>query len=971
MTSSELLGLDDQQSASTFPTSRSLLLPQPLHSNDSDNASLLSSASAAPSIIDPDSPQIEEIVRELVGCLRGSSESAQRIAIFKLYSNIDNPRIASLYVQSGGLDAIHSILLSDNPPNTVAYALSLMSKLVDQGLAWTVPDEAIIDKLIDIFATETQFNLLRASLTALVSMIACYSKDPKYALFHGSAGNMRLLKYIEKYPGFLHSLVGKLSFAENQVVLSAMTLINLAVRDILGQVADDKDLSEDEHKAMETWPRLMRMLQTTGVVHRVFELMLEPAGSRGPDLSQQLMQFQLLMMQVMHRWQKRVIDIEHRHHHREALETLFGIAKKQIAAVQDVETLSDQYIWRKMGVRYVDDPVKDFEQAGWLGVIDLMSTIETDPMLFARILHSQWALPNEERQCPIVQASVMVSQILCDLFGITDYDHNARTQQMAAGGAQANDRLEPLLLRWSSLHSGGLLAFVRIWGDSKSRMPVKLGIAESERVHDFKIVAELVRVMFRFVRRQLDKNPKLDVKSYMSSIPYRALRRIQMEYIESDQTGRFLFDSSELLLLKRQVAVEVFDYVAKQRVDCLTEGSWFAVPEVSESASTITKSMFNGAAAASKSFLNMNTKRGGAETSDGVSVFSKSSNGSSNAGSSSNTITAAESSGKPRRYSYRFIKLSSSRNQLRWGDFDRKPAAGVRQEPGLDELPNELDLSSVSRIVVSDNVKVTSFSLNDLMELPPLQVIEPGTTSRKHSASSNSSSGSNKQDSKPASGSQSTSPPQNRTVSGTTSVQSNLLAALSGGKDKYSFKISLYASDRSAGSKESLLLQITSPSLDIAAEWYDGLNILLRRNGFAKILQPSVQSITWQSASAVGMSPASSTSSSRYSTYQFDGRESTSSSATTASSTPRPATATAARASGGGRSKYYTISGEQITKAAPEAILLAHILSTPISATEETGKCIKTIAQMLVHYRGLSFSSLLTKYSDVDARRKF
>lgn len=636
---------------------------------------------------------------------------------------------------------------------------------------------------------------MRASLAALVSLISHLAKDPERALFRGEAGSIRLQRYIAIHPNFLHSLVSKLALSERQVVLSTMTLINLSVRDILGEVSDDRSLSQDEFKAMESWPQLMRILQTTGIVQRVFELMLEPPATRGNELTRQLMQFQLLTMQMIHRWQKREIDVKNRNHHREAIQSFYDMAHRQISAVQDTKSMPDTEVWRKMGVRFPEDPVLDFQKAGWLGVVDLASTIEHSLAPFTQVLHRQWALPFEDRQCPIVQASVIVSRSLCDIFGITDYDHALRSKQMISD-ADFGGRLEPLLLRWSSLHAGGLLAFVKVWADSKSRMPLDHDISESARLHDFNRVADLIRVLIMYARTELDRDPTIDIKAFMASVSYEKLREIQMEYIDKERSRLLSFDPAEMIILKRHIGLEVLDYVIEQRINCLFQGAWFVNTEPVDSVLPNVRRSISGLS----------------EKDDRASISTDT--------SGSRSGTQAETG----RSSYRFIKLSHDRQQLRWGDYKTKPS-GKDAHP-QDQIANVIDLSDVTRITVSDSVKTLFQSMNEILGIPPLR----RDVNEKQSYTSSSP---DTDKSLPPTPQPQSPPPQAKGTMG------NLIGALS--SRNFAYKISLYGRKaQSSSSKETLLLQFSPQSLDIVAEWYDGLNIALNRNGFSSVSSPSM-----------------------------------------------------------------------------------------------------------------------------------
>ena len=355
---------------------------------------------------------------------------------------------------------------------------------------------------------------------------------------------------IEEYPQFLEMLVNRLSSADHALCVTALQLINALMRDAM---SSDSELE---------WPHFIQRLKTLGVITAVHNLMQITALQ---DMAHPLLDFQTLIKIMLRKWKEIKVNFE-RQDHRRALRTVHLAAypeKREMKDqdAQDAVKRKDFEKWRKIGFS-TEVPADDFEQVGYLGLIDLQDFAKQDEDGFQNLRLEQMTKDPEER-CPIARASLAMTLILYDHFEVDEAHAEDQQQYVTLDSHSSFGRLfKPLLLQWSRLHAAGLKAFIRLWS------------AAGAKAEDFPKIESLVKVL---VEQVVGFAPRTkDFSSVEEEIathwPLGRLRELQMELMElthEEAWGRHLRQ------VKEELHHESLQFIKEQRVRCLLRGSWF------------------------------------------------------------------------------------------------------------------------------------------------------------------------------------------------------------------------------------------------------------------------------------------------------------------------------------------------------------------------------------------------------------
>ncbi|KAK9476025.1 ELMO/CED-12 family-domain-containing protein [Lipomyces japonicus] len=772
-------------------------------------------------------------VDELVSLLREND----KMGIYKLQINISNSLVANYFVEAGGLKILTKTIKSCNG-NTLAYGLVTFSYLLDQGYCPNNVD-AILDKIIQTIIEEPQVNVVKASLSTLINLIShvINSADP---VGHACESSFtQLLHSLTSHDEFCIALVTKLQSSENQVVNSTIQLINL----ILSGAFEDKNLiihqdfdnnNNNSSKSAEYWSQLFIQIQNSRLLDAISGLIKSSPNIRqGSELGQSVSTCQILIRKLLHRWQQLPTNTADYKSHRSLLDQVYNLAKQQVMIVLQ-HSEHAEFIWQRLGVTNFANPGKDFASSGLIGLSNLSDYIQSIGVpAFKTLLHQQWAQSNLERQCPIIKASIAVTLLLIDLLEIKTADQIDQQQQpepepepeQQNSDDDSNEFFKSqsgfIVFQWFTLHTEGLNLFIKIWNQSRARTATSdlVHIEQSQFVtEDFDKVLDLVWVMFKHLKRSIINDPRIfqNISQFVQQITYADLRKLQMTYINQEQQQQWQssFEPDQVKLLKSQLGQEVLQFVMDQRINCLLKGAWFLNNPPDSLAARFTvqqpqpqQQVFSSSPRRSRDGDLLNF--------DGSSTRTPSTG---SASASTSTATNASNAWTGKNY-WKFVQLSHNRRQLHWGDFDRK--LSEKQRPSLDELAGVVDLTAVSVIQVSNNVELSQLNLADILDLAPsIKSDFDGTSSRSNASFPPSSS------------------PASIATPVSSAPHSVLMTTGKINNSKFTFKLTLqgYKSNISPlSSTEATLLQVYPQTIASAAEWYDGLNILLSQNGFGAL----------------------------------------------------------------------------------------------------------------------------------------
>ncbi|KAM0802447.1 ELMO/CED-12 family-domain-containing protein [Usnea florida] len=489
-------------------------------------------------------------VSELVERLGSDEDAVRKMAVFKLQVNIGDPSFADVFILEGGLKKLRYLILHATG-NTLAYSLTSFSRLLEVDKGWDAINQDLVERVVELVVTHPLVNILRGAMSILVYIVSHPSSPPTSSPQPDTFGLQALKPAMSVYPQFLEMLVSRLSSADHALCANALLLINSLMREAITNASEND------------WTTFIKRLQELGVVKAVYVLMQSTALQ---DLSHPLLEYQALTKVLLQKWRDIPVDIS-KSDHRRALKSIHLASNpgRVTTPVDDVDqgakNLHNPEKWRRLGFES-ETPAWEFEDVGYLGMMDLTEYVKRQEDGFQKLLLEQSTKPAEQR-CPISRASLMVTSILCEHFEVEKADVDDAKFQLSFESRSNFDRVfKPLLLQWSLLHAAGLQAFFRLW---------QVTGAETE---DFMKIAELVRILLESVVGATTRVSNVhEVETEIQQFELARLRQLQMELLEltyEDQWGQHLGQ------IRDELAHEALQFVKEQRIRCLLAGAWFS-----------------------------------------------------------------------------------------------------------------------------------------------------------------------------------------------------------------------------------------------------------------------------------------------------------------------------------------------------------------------------------------------------------
>ncbi|KAI1143559.1 ELMO/CED-12 family-domain-containing protein [Hypoxylon sp. FL0543] len=509
-------------------------------------------------------------VPALLSRLASDEDAARKMAVFKLQSSINDPSFADVFISSGGLIILRRLIMSTSG-NTLAYSLQSLSRLLEVDMGWDIFEGAtagdLVERIVELIVTNPLVNILRGAMSILVALVSHSQSRSSGAHPPVTFGFRALKPAVAVYPQFFELVIQQLNSADHALCANALMLINALIRDA---VSNENENGKPSGSG-EEWPKFIRRLQDLGLIKSVYNLMQSSALQ---DLAYPLLEFQSLTKVLLQKWRQVQVDVE-RPEHRRALKGLHLASapnRDHVNGMGKVEELQESgkkgsrrhnpEKWRRLGFE-TESPAGEFENAGFLGLMDLADFVRKNEDAYQKLLLEQSTKPLHER-CPIARASLAVTLILYEHFDCDRSEMEDLRGYQLSDGKHQDKLFRPLLLQWSRLHTGGLNAFFKLWKSTG---------AEQD---DFEKVAELVRILVDQVVGQAGRSKDvLEVEDDLVEYDFGRLRELQMELLElsfDDSWGQHLYRVRESL------NQEALTFIKEQRVRCLLEGSWFSKP---------------------------------------------------------------------------------------------------------------------------------------------------------------------------------------------------------------------------------------------------------------------------------------------------------------------------------------------------------------------------------------------------------
>jgi len=518
----------------------------------------------------------------LLNRLSSDEDAMRKMAVFKLQSSINDPSFADVFISSGGLTILRRLIMSTGG-NTLAYSLQSLSRLLEVDMGWEIFESSgageLVERIVELIVQQPLVNILRGAMSILVAIVS-HPQTSHGTMVTGAFNyGFRALKpAVAVFPTFFEMVVSQLESADHALCANSLSLLNALMRDLItNDDSKNKDASGKTSGTVEEWSKFTKRLQDLGVVRLVYAMM---QGSALQDLAHPLLEFQALSKVLLKKWKGIPLELE-KPDHRRAMKSLHlasapdrkeplgngltnGSTTRKNSQTQKGSQRENHNPnkWRRLGFE-TESPTKEFDKTGYLGMMDLTEFVKRHEDTFQKLLLEQSLRPAKMR-CPIARASLAVTIILYEHFDVDKSDVEDAKAYLVLDGMKNYDKIfRPLLLKWSEIHTAGLLSFIRLWRATGA----KLG---SE---DFDKVADLTRILIDTVVGQATRQKDIaDVEEEFTEWDLQRLRVLQMQLLELDfeeDWGPYLTN------IRADLKQDAMQFVKEQRVRCLLEGSWF------------------------------------------------------------------------------------------------------------------------------------------------------------------------------------------------------------------------------------------------------------------------------------------------------------------------------------------------------------------------------------------------------------
>jgi engulfment/cell motility protein 1 len=603
----------------------------------------------------------------LLSRLSSDEDAMRKMAVFKLQSSINDPAFADVFISSGGLVILRRLIMTTGG-NTLAYSLQSLSRLLEVDMGWEIFESSgageLVERVVELIVTHPLVNILRGAMSILVAVVS-HSQSGRGATRTPGAFGFRALKpAVAVYPQFFEMVVSQLHSADHALCANALMLLNALMRDSITNDSDSgKDGNNKNNGTGEEWPKFIKRLQDLGVIKAVYVLMQSSALQ---DLAHPLLEFQALTKVLLRKWREVRVDVE-RTEHRRALKGL------HLSSAPDKKDQQPNGVSKANEIESGKKGSKKHNPEKWrrLGFETESPAWEFDATGFLGMMDLTDFVRKQEdnfQKLLLEQSSkplherCPVARASLTVTAIL-YEH-FEVDKSDVEDAKSYQVLDGMK-NYDKIFRPLLLQWSRIHTSGLQAF-FRLWKSTGAQQDDFDKVAELARILIEQVVGQAPRTKDIkEVEEELSDFEYTRLRELQMELLEltfEDQWGRHLQQ------VRDELKHDALQFVKEQRIRCLLQGAWF--PRSSQHKSG---------------------------TDDGQST-------------------------RHGHVSWRFVRLSHNRRYLHYSDFDSQGD----YEPTLDQLPEKIDLSTISSVVSNvsapndDASSISSAStLKDISHAPP------------------------------------------------------------------------------------------------------------------------------------------------------------------------------------------------------------------------------------------------------------
>ncbi|KAL7752725.1 hypothetical protein RI367_001727 [Sorochytrium milnesiophthora] len=467
------------------------------------------------------SPEVEVI--DCIANIHTTDANVQKAALFRLQNRLKESDFVKHFALAGGVKSLIA-LIADSGGNTLAYSLVALLTLVEGDYSLDDIDPPFIHKLVSILVSENLVNICRPVTAILVKMLSTETFDA-----NDSSTQAAQSKITERVSDIattiseiepLSVLVERLSASDYVLQLNSLRLINSLFRNTM--------------VAKKTRELLIMRLYDLGFGKRVFKIL---DSTPSEDITKELMEFQRHFIHNLHERKKTPVMLPGDAHQQSLLDQV-------VASVPGPDTASRL---RLLGGENIK---KETERVGQLG-LEMMSTfVSLRPRMF-----EQWVLElgtsPPDSVCSFVRACCEVTEVLCDMWEIST-------------GVTTATTFVPALLKFRLIHALCVELLATVYKGIGGRdMTNSVGMVRSHARHVLRQEGKASDIADELLERDL-----LPVKQ--EPIRDRFLREME----EDDE----LMNKRIVRELREMAYKESYDFVRQQRIVCLCNGAWFALP---------------------------------------------------------------------------------------------------------------------------------------------------------------------------------------------------------------------------------------------------------------------------------------------------------------------------------------------------------------------------------------------------------
>ncbi|KAI9321057.1 ELMO/CED-12 family-domain-containing protein [Dichotomocladium elegans] len=539
--------------------------------------------------------------------ISSKDDKVLKIATFSLQKYLKEPEFAAEFLERGGLESLCDII-SKVGGNTLAYALNSFTSLMAHDLCWKSLSEDIVATVAHIVVIETLVTILRPA-TAILHRIVSAEVLPSATMPHPVVGYSAIYPILQQESKLLELLIQRLQSPDYVLCLNSLTLLTSMLKHVT-----------DDHRS-----ELLDAIHQSNAKKNVLRLM---DNHPSDELKEQVLEFQSALIHNADRRRKTQISI-YNPRHAKMLNDIW-----EVAGVEDVPFLGAKK-WRKLGFSS-EVPHREFGRVGVFGLERMHTFAMENKDLFAKMILEQIHRP-DGRRCPLAKASIEVTDLLCSFWNIS-------------AGYMATT-FEPLLFQLDHVHATTFQLFFRLFQDMEATTT------------DFPKVSALVRSQLRATLKSDGVQDIYEFDRTMLTTPYTVIRDRRLKELEwaDDLLGR-----EAIRNLRGRLNRQSYDFIKRQRINCLLQGAWFPCPQHPQRTLTMSNT----------GSIHPTAPNPGSNGSIGPSL----------------TLSSSTSTAHKR---WRYYKLSPSKKSLQYGDFSDKYPLVITS---YSELPNKIDLAHVTEI---------------------------------------------------------------------------------------------------------------------------------------------------------------------------------------------------------------------------------------------------------------------------------